>query len=36
MAATKAGADAAFDFFVEAYGVTYDRAVDRRSAKRNA
>ena len=27
MAETKAGADAAFDFFVEAYGVKYDRAV---------
>jgi transposase-like protein len=27
MADTKAGADAAFDFFVEAYGVKYDRAV---------
>ena len=27
MAETKAGANAAFDFFVEAYGVKYDRAV---------
>jgi transposase-like protein len=27
MAETKAKADAAFDFFVEAYGVKYDRAV---------
>ena len=27
MAETKAGAEAAFDFFVEAYGVKYDRAV---------
>jgi len=27
MAETKASADAAFDFFIEAYGVKYDRAV---------
>jgi len=27
MAGTRAGADAAFDFFVETYGVKYDRAV---------
>ena len=27
MAETKAGANAAFDFFIEAYGVKYDRAV---------
>ena len=27
MAETKAGANAAFDFFAEAYGVKYDRAV---------
>ena len=27
MAETKAGADTAFDFFAEAYGMKYDRAV---------
>ena len=36
MAETKANADAAFGFFIAAYGVKYDRAVNRRSAKRNA
>ena len=29
MAETKAEAEAAFDFFVEAYGVKYDKAVER-------
>ncbi len=29
MAETKAAAEAAFDFFVEAYGVKYDKAVER-------
>ena len=32
MAETKVEANAAFDFFVEAYGVKYDRAVNQRSA----
>ena len=36
MAETKAEANTAFEFFVEAYGVKYDRAVNRRSATRNA
>ena len=29
MAETKADAEAAFDFFVQAYGVKYDKAVER-------
>ena len=36
MAGTKAGANAALGFFAEASGVKYDRAVNRRSATRNA
>ena len=40
MAETKVGASAAFDFFIEAYGVKYDRAVkcltkDRADCKRS-